>query len=149
MSHKLLIVLEVDPKEVISRTSFKSNFTFNNIGNTPFPGGKVTRLTAKFNQVHTNYSVNKIIRISRIDPGESQIIQQKMFAGNEGICWIELSVVSDDSETVDLYINKDINKGQNWMSPIYIFGYETMKSLDLLKQILEKLEEISSKIGVT
>ena len=79
-------------------------------------------------------------------PPKEAKIPLREFAQEEDLCWITVSVVSDDGQEVTLFRGEQ-DMSNEWSDSIYFFSFEMMKIIELLESINTRLEEIGKSMG--
>lgn len=138
MPHELFIKLELDEEKVYSRTNFSVNLSITNRGKVIFPGGIFNTFAARFPSVKSDYEHIDLTAIPNINPEETITIDPiEVYAYEDGVCWIELTVTANDKEKVNLYRNDKPER--SWIHPIYVYNSETKKIIELLESLLKRI----------
>jgi hypothetical protein len=142
--NKLLITYRLSPESPISGRIFSITLTLQNIGDSVFSGGQLTRFSVRFKTNTTH--VGRLPIIPSLQSGESKELEPRdFFALEDGAAWVEVSLKSNDEAEIHLFQTPEYDMGSSWGNILRITNAEYVEIIALLNRIVELLEKRSKK----
>jgi len=158
MVHKLLI--EIDYKltkkqfgNILKKREFPRGIDIpltlgaTNLGDTTFPGGKLTEISFVYEGEMKSYHQPEEAIISSINPN----VKKTIYTWNEtmyldGLVWVHCNIKSNDEQPIEYYQTKKGTAIQGeWKNVFIVVNKENLMIIQLLNEMNKKINELLEK----